>query len=66
MKQRIVCIPKAKNCATNEGKSELKKSPCQTSKRHISKAFAVKVQIFRHIKNSRASLSNKESTNVEI
>ena len=58
--KEIICIPKEKICAINEGKFELKKSPRQTSKRHISKALAIKVQILRHIKNTEASSSNEE------
>ena len=64
--KEIICIPKENICAINEGKSELKKSPRQMSKRHISKALAVKVQILRHIKITRAFLSNQDNTNVEI
>ena len=64
--KEINCSPKEKICAINEGKAELKKSPRKTSKRHISKAFAVKVQILRHIKNTAAFLSNENNMNVEI
>ena len=70
MKQRYHCIPKEKFCAINikkfcainKEKFELKKSPRQMNKCHISKALAVKVQILRHIKNTGASLSNEEMT----
>ena len=65
MKQRDHLHSKREINAINEGKSKLKKSR-QTSKRHISKALAIKVQILTHIRIIGASLSNEDYTNVEI